>query len=146
MSWIHEGQDDVSMIKFRIRWQSTSMYLVHSWKTWFLVICMAVWLSQCNLIKPLWWTPNLLSKRFIQTSSHVVFAIAHHTRSRYNRLLLTLLGYKITTKNIHYPVIDLRLVEQPTQLASVNVAILLCPRSEYMSPLPRDPLMYLRIW
>ena len=110
ISWMHGGCEVVPLTKSRTRWQSTSMCLVRSWKTWFLAMCIAAWLSQCNVIKPSWWTPSSLSKRFVHTSSQEVFAIARYSDSALDRAttvcFLLFQEIRFPPKKTQTPVVD----------------------------------------
>ena len=64
-----------------MKWQSTSMCLVFSWKTKLDAICKAAWLLQMSFICSSF--PNLNSRRrcFSYMSSHVARVIARYSTS-----------------------------------------------------------------
>ena len=54
-----------------IKWQSTSIFFDHSWKTGFIAMWMATWLSQNNIAGLSWEISKSFKKLFSQTMSHV---------------------------------------------------------------------------
>lgn len=65
----------------RTKWQSISICLVRSWKTGFLKMCRAAWLSQKMSIGVVWKTPMAARKYLIQMSSLVTVAMARYSAS-----------------------------------------------------------------
>ena len=57
---------------YRIKWQSTSIFSVISWKTGMLAICVALVLSALRLVGPRTWTPSSWRSRRSQITSLLV--------------------------------------------------------------------------
>ena len=109
------------------RWQSTSIYLVHSWKTGLVAMYRAAWLSQNN-IAGLWWLIfKSLSSCITQVISQATLAIALYSASTKDLdttpCFLDLQDIKESPKYTAYLVRDLRVSRHPAQSASQKALI-----------------------
>lgn len=59
-----DGEIRPSWRASRTKWQSTSIYLVRSWKTWFWAMWITDWLSQKRGMAFGWFTPKLKRRPF----------------------------------------------------------------------------------
>ena len=106
-----------------MKWQSTSMCLVLSWKTGLDAICKAAWLSQMSFIcSPF---PNLNSWRrcLSHMSSHVAKAIARYSASALDLAttccFLLFQDIRLPPMKTQYPEVERLSVGEPAQSASV---------------------------
>lgn len=107
---------------FMIKWKSTSICFVHSWKTRFLAMGKAVWLSQLSHIGPLCKIPRSKSKVLSHLSSQVIVAIERYFASieECDMVCCFLVFQEMgeCPKNINQPVIKHRVRGQPAQSES----------------------------
>ena len=134
----------------RMKWQSTSMCLVRSWKDEFLTIWSVAWLSQWSRIGWEWEIPKLWRRSFNHFNSPVIAVMDRYSALAKERDIVCyfLVFHEIgeDPSRTNHPVRDLWVKGHPTQSESHQSDSCKSQSLHNKTPYPGFPFRYRITW